>query len=121
MSHISNNLERTDEINSLLAEVLAGTEIDLEPIITTHQCLQAIDRARRPFPVDPSHFDTERRRINAAMRLVCLVALSNACARPGLANKEAARLIRDFADGVPVTADRLKRHQALCKLSVVPT
>lgn len=121
MSHIANTLPRTDEVNSLLAEVLAGTDIDIDSIITTDQCLQAIDRARRPFPDDPSQVDTERNRLNAAIRLVCLVALTNASALPGLANKEAARLFRDFADGVPVTADRLKRHQALCRLSVVRT
>lgn len=121
MSYVENVLPRTDEINSLLAEVLAGTDIDLSSIITTHQCLVAIDQARRPFPVDPSQVDTERSRINAAIRLVCLVALTNASALPGLVNKEAARLFRDFADGVPVTTDRLKRHQVLGRLSVVPT
>ncbi|MBM5458623.1 hypothetical protein H8F21_13720 [Pseudomonas sp. P66] len=119
MSNTCNPLPQTEEIKLLLRTALAGTGIAVESITTTVLCLQAIDQARRSFPETPELIEIERRRLDAALRLVCLVGYTNATAAPGLANKEAAQLFRDFANGVPVSADRMKRHHTLSRLSVV--
>lgn len=116
----STALPETPEIRALLGIALDGTDINIERITTTAHCLHAIDQARRPFPADLDLSETEHRRLDAVLRLVCLVGHANAISEPGLANKEAARLFRDFADGVPVTEARMMRHQALSKLRVVP-
>lgn len=119
MTDILDSLQLTPEARLLLSGALMGSGIDALQIVTLSQCLAAIDNARRPFPSEARAAAAERQRLDTVVRLICLIGHTYAAALPGHANKEAARLFRDFANGIPVTRAAMDRHLKLSSVHLV--